>query len=314
MARKRSSSRRGGSFKFVFWFNVTLAALLGGWYFFQPPARQAEVRHLVGNYFEGNKQVQLADVAWDIYQLYYSADYVDAVASGDRTSLYGGTPKFAQTSTPVRVLVNTGYIVGYADALATPLWAAYRVKDLSPLPQAAERPDNFDTDTRTIARISSQDYTGSGYDRGHLAPNYAIATRYGEAAQRGTFVMSNVIPQKHALNAGLWKDLEMKIATSYPARFAEVWVIAGPVFKKPSPTLPRSRVPIPEACYMLVIDESDGRVRSTAYLFPQDAKGSLDNYLVSIDEIEARTGLDFLTEFPAEVQAQLETKRASRAW
>lgn len=85
-------------------------------------------------------------------------------------------------------------------------------------------------DKRTAARVEPDDYTRSGYDRGHMAPNYGIATRFGRQAQEETFLMSNISPQKHGLNAGVWKTLEQRIATNYPGRFGEVWVLAGPVF------------------------------------------------------------------------------------
>ncbi|MCC5024847.1 MAG: hypothetical protein J6386_19555 [Candidatus Synoicihabitans palmerolidicus] len=45
--------------------------------------------------------------------------------------------------------------------------------DITPLPSAGERPERFEVDRRTLARIDSDSYTGSGYDRGHLALNYA---------------------------------------------------------------------------------------------------------------------------------------------
>lgn len=294
--------------------NLVLWGAIGGWYLFQPAARQQEVARLVGNAFDDRKQVTALDVAWDLWQLYYSRDYVAAVAPGDKVHLYGGVPHLRPDFAPVRVLANLGYVAGYSDALGNPLWAAYRMHDIEP-GAAPPRPDEFTLDIRTAARIEPGDYTRSGYDRGHLAPNHGIASRYGVTAQRETFLMSNIIPQKHALNAGLWKQLEQRIAASYPARFGEVWVIAGPVFG-PNPERLRRRVAVPDSCYMIIVDESDGRVRSTAYLFPQDTPegGRLDDFLVSIDELEHRTGLDFLHELPDAAEEALETRRAERAW
>lgn len=294
--------------------NLVLWGGIGGWYLFQPAARQQEVARLVGNAFDGRKQVTAFDVAWDLWQLYYSKDYVAGVAAGDKTHLYGGVPRLRPDTGPVRVLANTGYVAGYSDELGNPLWAAYRMHDTEPA-AAPPRPDEFMVDPRTVARIEPADYTRSGYDRGHLAPNHAIATRYGRQAQEETFYMSNIIPQRHGLNAGLWKQLEQRIATAYPARFGEVWAIAGPVFGA-KPEKLRRRVAVPEACYMIIVDESDGRVRATAYLFPQDtAEGTRpDDFLVSIDELEHRTGLDFLHELPDPAEDALEARRAERAW
>lgn len=331
MARKSSASkskkpsarlrpfRRTRAF---LWFNFALLIGGGVWFAFQPPARQAEVRLLVGNAFAENKRVELVDVAWDIWQLYYSKDYVAAPpAAGDRTFAYGGLPRAEQPGLPPkRVLVNEGYAVGYADAWGNPLWAAYRMADVTPLPAAGERPERFEVDGRTVARVSSDAYTGTGYDRGHLAPNYGIATRHGEAAQRETFLMSNIIPQRHGLNAGLWKQLEQRAATSYPARFGEVWIVAGPVFGATQERLPTRgggvAPRVPEGCFMILADESDGRVRTLAFLFPQDVPegAKADDFLTTIAEIEARTGLDFFPELPAGTQAELESRRAGRVW
>jgi endonuclease G, mitochondrial len=212
------------------------------------------------------------------------------------------------------VLVNTGYVVGYSDRLGNPLWAAYRVADVE-LKEPPPRPDSFVADLRTAARIEPQVYNRSDYDRGHLAPNHAIATRYGRRAQEETFQMSNIVPQRHALNAGAWKQLEQRIATSYPGRFGEVWVFAGPVFGA-SPRRLQRRVAVPEAFYMIIVDESGGRVRAQAFLFPQETPNfaAPDGYLTTIDEIERRTGLDFLPDLPDETENALEARKPERPW
>jgi endonuclease G len=239
------------------------------------------------------------------------------IATGDKAIVYGGAPRSssAANAPSFRVLINRGYAVGYSDALGNPVWVAYHVRDLARLPTPAARPDKFETDRRTAARVAPADYANSGYDRGHLAPNYAIATRYGPVAQRETFLMSNITPQLHALNAGLWKELELKIATSYPARYAEVWVITGPVFGA-APKKLRGGVAVPEAFFLIVIDETEGKLRTMAFVVPQEAATTDDpgRYLTSIDEIQRRTGLDFLTELEDVAEKQVEAQRASRVW
>jgi endonuclease G len=307
-----SSLRRTKAF---FLANVVLWCGLGAWFLFQPKARQQEVSALVHNAFDARKDITAFDVAWDLWQLYYSKDFVAGVAAGDRTHVYGGAPRVqVPPATSVRVLANTGYVAGYSDALGNPLWAAYRVADIE-LNNPPPRPDNFVPDLRTVARIDSQVYNNSGYDRGHLAPNYAIATRYGQRAQEETFQMSNICPQRHALNGGVWRDLEHRIATNYAGRFGEVWVLAGPVFGA-NPEKLRRRVAVPESFYMIVVDESDGRVRAEAFLFPQEtpAGARMDDHLASVDEIERLTGLDFLSELPDDAENALEARRAERAW
>jgi endonuclease G, mitochondrial len=294
--------------------NLVLWGVIAGWYLFQPVPRQKEIGQLVGNLFHDQKQITAFDVAWDLWQLYYSREFFPAPPTADHTHIYGGVPQPAGfASGPIRVLNNTGYVVGYSDQLGNPVWAAYRLHDLEPSP-ALPRPREFTVDRRTTARIEPGHYTHSDYDRGHLAPNYGVATRYGRQAQEETFRMSNITPQRHGLNAGLWQSLEQKIARSYPARFGEVWVLAGPVFG-PHPATLSQRVSVPEAFYMIIVDESDGRVRTQAFLLPQEpVQPGLDSYLVAIDDIERRTGLDFLTVLADDVEAALELRPAGRAW
>lgn len=307
--------------RFAVWLvglNLTVALLLGGWYVFQPAGRQQEVQRLVENTFERNKRVSVLDVAWDVWQLYYADSARGRIAAGDKSIVYGGAPRPAEgaaRSVEFRVLTNRGYAVGYSDALGSPVWAAYRVADLARIPTPAARPEKFEVDRRTVARVSPDDYASSGYDRGHLAPNYAIATRYGAAAQRETFLMSNITPQRHALNAGLWKELELKIATSYPARYGEVWVLTGPVFGARPATLRRG-VHVPEAFFLIIVDENEGKLRTLAFLVPQEAPAGADPepFLTNIDEIQKRTGLDFLSELDDPSERVVESHRAVRVW
>ena len=261
-----------------------------------------------------NKRIELLDVVRDIWTLYYSDQFVAVPprGAGGHAALYAGG---ARANLPLRVLVNSGYVVGYSDTLRNPVWAAYRVWDLPRIPEPPPRPDRFSADLRTVARVEPSAYSGSGYDRGHLAPNYAIATRFGPGGQEETFLMSNIVPQRHALNAGLWKDLELRAATSYAARFREVWVMAGPVFGK-RPQRLRGGVAVPEACWMVMLDEHEGRVRTQAFVIPQDAPADapLGRYLTSIDRIEELTGLDLFPDLPDATEAAFEPKTAERVW
>jgi endonuclease G, mitochondrial len=293
--------------------NLAVALALGGWYAFQPEMRQQEVRRLVEVAWARDKRVSPLDVAWDIWQLYYSNPATGNVAAGDKSHIYGGPPRVEAASS--RVLVNQGYVVGYDDARANPAWVAYRVRDLPTLPTPPRRPDRFSVDRRTAARVTSEMYSGSGYDRGHMAPNYAIATRYGAAAQEETFLMSNITPQRRELNGGLWRELEEKIATSYAARYEEVWVLTGPIFGE-RPRELRGGVQIPEAFFLIVVDEHEGKLRTLSFIVPQEAPPGADprRFLASIDEIERRTRLDFLAELDDVSENAIEARRPEKMW
>ena len=213
-------------------------------------------------------------------------------------------------------LVNRGYSVGYDDRLPSPRWSSYRVfpHQGGRLP----RPPTFYVDERTQARVSTAEYTRSGYDRGHLAPNYAISVCYGAEAQKETFLLSNIVPQLHALNAGLWKDIEARIIHRYVERYGEVWVQVGPIYSQ-NPPRKMGRIPVPDAFWMVIseYEHQQNGIRAIAFLVPHEEKWrdrELTRYVVSIRKIESLTGLDFFPQLPVATQDQLELNPAPRAW
>ena len=229
-------------------------------------------------------------------------------------SIYGGVPQGGVHS--LTVLGNKGYWVGYDEKMQNPAWSAYRLY-LAPNDPIGKRPSGFDVDPRTRARVKSSDYTHSGYDLGHLAPNYGIARCYGREAQLETFLMSNITPQRPDLNRKIWRALEMRTAKRYTKRFGEVWVITGPIYFKPRHVSRLHEHPaVPDAFFKIVFEERPDGVRAEAFIIPQDVNGDepLKPYLVSIDEIEALTHLDFCTALPPEAQAELEAEPAKRVW
>jgi DNA/RNA endonuclease G (NUC1) len=139
---------------------------------------------------------------------------------------FGGQPVSTTYPNPIKIIKNEGFIVGYDEKRMNPAWVAYRIfKD--DIETGPKRPSRFSIDKRTSAKVSHNDYTNSGYDRGHMAPNYAIALRYGVDAQKETFLMSNIVPQSPALNQGPWRELEEDVAREYGNSCGEVWVICS---------------------------------------------------------------------------------------
>lgn len=228
---------------------------------------------------------------------------------------YGGFPaQGMKIFGRVNVLENRGYVAGYSESMRNPLWVTYRIFDIHKV-SYGKRQSRFSVDTRTQTQVSHNDYTHSGYDRGHMAPNYGIATRYGSEAQKETFLMSNVIPQNPIVNRHLWKDLEMRVAKRYGRYFGEVWVVTGPVFQGEIKKLD-SGIPVPSAYYKIIVDERNGELRALAIMVPRYVPPytRIKTCLVSIDEIEQVTDLDFFPGLPADVEAELESERATRLW
>ena len=283
-----------------------------------------------------------------------NVDFSDGLSAGDERrpsvagwtmdrSVYGGIPVARSGSSRFVTLDNQGFDTGWSESRLCPVWTGYRVGGTK-RPGKLKRPGTFSRDRRTRMAVTHRDYTRSGYDRGHMAPNHAIATRYGRDAQVETFRMSNVCPQTPDLNRGIWKKIEGKVARKWSQRFEEVWVITGPVYDDDREFLHgrTSGVEIPDAFFKVIIDEvavktdqqnsgvSSGashnagsfvitpghRPRVLAFLIPQEVsrKDSPSEFFVSVDWIEERTGLDLMPDLPDGIEARIESEIADRLW
>ncbi len=243
--------------------------------------------------------------------------YVQDVQKRDHY-VYAGVPRLISYSNPaqwVHVITNPGFMLGYSELRRNPLWVAYRLKPILKK-QNLPRPGHFSRDWRTLMQASHEDYSGSGYDRGHMAPNFAISQIYGVDAQRATFRMSNITPQRPHLNQELWQRLEELEVDHYARRFHELWVYTGPVFDQTSSYL-KSGVEIPDAFFKLLLDiDRQGNPRVLAFLVPQSVKGTepLAQFVTTVDEIEHVTGFDFFSKLPDDLEQSLESSSADKYW
>ncbi len=100
---------------------------------------------------------------------------------------------------------------------------------------AAVSLDNLHPDNALPAeayKVRPSDNTGSGYNRGHVAPS-ADRTR-NEADNSATFLISNMMPQVPELNRGVWGDLEEYCRELVERRAKNFTSPAGPVGRKSS--------------------------------------------------------------------------------
>ncbi len=110
------------------------------------------------------------------------------------------------------VLEFNGFKVGWNTDFKAPVWAYYQLeaddKGLS-----LKRPlEPFKRDPRVHDKnISTELYTNSGFDRGHLVPSRAMGSYYGLKSQLQTYFLSNIVPQEPSLNRRDIKNIESRI-------------------------------------------------------------------------------------------------------
>lgn len=113
------------------------------------------------------------------------------------------------------------------------------------------RVDQFHPDLHLPGRDQAtlDDYRGSGYDRGHMAPAGDMPT---DQAKADSFTLANIVPQNHEMNGHLWSDIEQ--ATRQLARkHAAIYVVTGPVFKGAELDSIDGRVAVPTSLYKAIL-------------------------------------------------------------
>lgn len=230
-----------------------------------------------------------------------------------QNQVYAGLPKYAGTEPPLTILYNQAYVVGYSEFRENPLWVGYRL-ERTHIPLQGKRPSKFTTDSRTKSRVESKEYNRVGYDRGHLAPSFGIGHSFGPDAQRETFLMSNIAPQKPNLNRKVWKNLEEQ-ENNLADSFGPIWVLAGPIFDDHRQLLDDG-VEIPDEFFKIIIDEQGDQIRVLPFIIPQEVQGreQLGNFLTTVDEIESLTHLDFFSPLSDANENRLEAAKPTRIW
>ena len=250
--------------------------------------------------------------------LYYGEKYVDTKnedypkTSNTNKSYSEFDDRFLPTSTTGVIVSHQYFTLSYAESHEQAEWVAYELKKSQIKKSDFKRP--YFVEDRSIASGSAdwRSYKNSGYDRGHLLP--AADREFDYDAYHETFLTSNISPQNNEFNGGIWNKLEQK--TRYWAKqYDGVFVITGGVLQEGLPTIGDDHVSVPKEFYKIIFDKRKGGNKVLAFLIPNaPTDKSFYEYMVSVDEIEAKTGIDFFSQFSKTVQEQLESSVDRKGW
>ena len=215
-----------------------------------------------------------------------------------------------------KLLTREGYRVSYNARRRIPNWVAWHLT-------AAHTKGNFRRDDMVftedtevpVPRATDGDYVSSRYDRGHLCPSGDC--KWSKVAQAQSFLFTNVCPQNHSLNKGDWNDLEIQ-CRRWARDLGDIYVVAGPVFYGAEhKTIGRNRVAVPDAFFKVLL--ADGRkTKAIGFVYPnRGGHKDMTEYVMSVDDVERLTGLDFFPMLDDRVEDQVEAAdhpTMVRAW
>lgn len=178
------------------------------------------------------------------------------------------------------------FTVLYSGVSKTPLWSA---EYLTPerLSIRIPREDQFHEEMRVLARHRAllSDYSGSGYDRGHLAPN---ADMNNTVAQYDSFSLANIVPQHPKNNQQVWRELEEATRAVVTKHKQDVYVISGPVFSEKRLKTIGSGVIVPTALFKAVYLPQSGVIG--AYFSPNNDSQQVN--IMSVCALEELLGIN----------------------
>ena len=223
------------------------------------------------------------------------------------------TANFYPESTTGQVISHKHYTLSYSEEHEQAEWVAYKLTEDNLRKPRVQREKRFRQD-ELISTYSAKhnDYSHSGYTRGHLAPAGDMA--FSKDAMRESFFMSNMSPQVKEFNGGIWRELEENVR-NWAFDNDELYVVTGPVLNQENiiKHIGYNKVSVPNLFYKIILDLKQPEQKSIAFLMPNEKSiKKIDNYIVSIDEIEELTGINFFADFLTEEQ-EIELEKIGNA-
>jgi len=219
---------------------------------------------------------------------------------------------FLPTSTTNQIVHHQHYSLSYNEKHEQAEWVAYELKASDLSKNNYKRP-YFEIDNTVKTKAAHwKNYKNSNYDKGHLCP--AADRRFSKSAHDETFLTSNISPQEHQFNAGVWNRLEQKVRY-WADKNDGVFVITGGVLEDNLKTIGTEEVSVPKEFYKVILDKTNDKIKMIAFLMPhQESKLPLYKFVVSVDKVEALTGIDFFKELDDNIEDKLESSSNYKNW
>ena len=217
---------------------------------------------------------------------------------------------FLPTSTTKEVYNRNTYVFSYSEEHEQSEWVAYYLNKDDVKATNFDRP--FFEQDPLVESVSAdwRNYKNSGYDKGHLCPAGDRKGSFDEYNE--TFFTSNISPQEHEFNSGVWNRLEEKVRY-WAVKSDGLYVVTGGVLSDNLKTIGKEDVSVPNYFYKVLLSKDSSKM--IGFLVPhEDSNQPLYEFVVSVDEIEKMTGIDFYPKLEDTIENQLESKSDYKGW
>lgn len=236
---------------------------------------------------------------------------LDSISNPKKTSLLTNL-EIPKTNSKDKIITHSGFSFLYNENHEQANWVAYELTK-EKTNKLFKRTDQFKSDPKiTTESASDNDYLGSGFDRGHLAPAADMSWSYISMSE--SFYYSNMSPQTPSFNRGIWKKLE-ELVRKWAIENDTVYVVTGPVLTNDLFSIGPNNVSIPKYYYKVILDYSEPSIKGIGFILPNEgSKEPLQNYAVPIDYVEKLTGIDFYPLIDDEQEEIIEKTLCLECW
>lgn len=215
------------------------------------------------------------------------------------------------------------YSLEYSYKYKHSYWIAYRFDNTTGGNVGRNEAYKPDPELPSQYAAKHNDYTNSGYTRGHLCAS--SDRQYSKEANQQTFYMSNISPQSgNGFNqsGSAWNTGEDKVqAWGYNiSRSTDTLYVVkgGTIGEGMIKGYIKNEIAIPKYFFMAVLFRSGDNYKAIGFYMPHENlkddpdKKDPKKYLMSIDALEQETGIDFFHNLPDNIENTVEATLLSR--
>ena len=194
--------------------------------------------------------------------------------SKNQESIVGMELPKLTSQTSEQIIQHTAMTISYNLKWNLPNWVAYTLTSAETTGEYGRKNTFYPDPNIKHNPVVTQDYSHSGYDRGHMAP--AADMKWSGEVMDECFYLSNICPQDHKLNTGVWKSLEEK-CREYARYFGNIYIVCGPVVKNNQyGTIGDNGVMVPDGFFKVLLAPYYGKYSAIGFLFDErETKGGL---------------------------------------
>jgi len=214
--------------------------------------------------------------------------------------------------TPDSLLYRNGFVISYNKDTRLPNWVFWHLTKAHANGDV-KRPGNAYHEDRKVPkpRATAADYRKGDFSRGHMCP--AGDNKWDKNAMYDSFAFTNICPQTERCNSGVWNNIETA-CREWAIDNDDIYIVCGPIYDGIPDRMGPNEIAIPDAFFKVVIC-MNGKKKGIGFICDNiDTNQSMKKCVVTIEDVERITGIDFFPNLNARERSLIEEKASLKDW